>query len=199
MNIPSIINCFIRKKFNIGVLRNYPYRTSTEFAKRYFKDKKITCIEIGTFCGGNALNTLQKLPTIEKIYLIDPWEEYEDYKEKEKTTKNLLNAYQKTIKVLKKYEDKTIFIKKYSDDAFDDIKEKVDFIYIDGKHSYDFVKKDMVNYWEKLKDGGIMAGHDIDLPDVSKAFCEFVNEKDITNSIISIMDWIIIKGETKLI
>jgi hypothetical protein len=199
MNILTPINTFIRKRLNIGFIKNYPYRTSTEFAKKHFKDKTITCIEIGTFRGGNALNTLQKLPTIEKMYLIDPWEEYKEYKEKNKTTKNLLSAYQKTIKVLKKYKDKTIFIKKFSDDALDNIQEKVDFIYIDGNHSYEFVKKDMINYWEKLKDGGVMAGHDIGLKDVSKAFCEFVNEKNIMNPIISIMDWIIVKNETTYI
>jgi predicted O-methyltransferase YrrM len=43
-------------------------------------------------------------------------------------------------------------------DMFDN--ESIDFIYIDGNHQYEFVKKDLINYVPKIKEGGIIAGHD---------------------------------------
>ena len=51
----------------------------------------------------------------------------------------------------------------------------------------------MENFFPMLKAKGVMAGHDIDLLGVSKAFCEFVSKNNIKNPIVSIMDWIIVK------
>ena len=40
--------------------------------------------------------------------------------------------------------------------------DSCDFIYLDGDHSYAGCLADIKAYWPKLKDGGIMAGHDYD-------------------------------------
>ena len=36
-----------------------------------------------------------------------------------------------------------------------------DALFIDGNHSYEYVKKDLENYWDKVRDGGIIALHDV--------------------------------------
>lgn len=36
-----------------------------------------------------------------------------------------------------------------------------DAVFIDGNHSYEYVKKDLENYWPKVKVGGIVALHDV--------------------------------------
>ena len=36
-----------------------------------------------------------------------------------------------------------------------------DALFIDGNHSYEYVKKDLENYWDKVRDGGIRALHDV--------------------------------------
>ena len=36
-----------------------------------------------------------------------------------------------------------------------------DAVFIDGNHSYEYVKKDLENYWPKVKAGGIVALHDV--------------------------------------
>lgn len=41
-----------------------------------------------------------------------------------------------------------------------DITELYDAVFIDGNHSYEYVKKDLENYWPKVRDGGIVALHD---------------------------------------
>lgn len=38
--------------------------------------------------------------------------------------------------------------------------ESFDFIYLDGAHDYDTVRCELPLYWEKVKVGGILAGHD---------------------------------------
>ncbi len=36
----------------------------------------------------------------------------------------------------------------------------LDFVYIDGNHKYDYVSEDLVNWYQKVRPGGILAGHD---------------------------------------
>ncbi len=40
----------------------------------------------------------------------------------------------------------------------------VDLLFIDGNHSYPQVKRDLENYWPKVKTGGILLGHDYQTP-----------------------------------
>jgi predicted O-methyltransferase YrrM len=50
----------------------------------------------------------------------------------------------------------------------------LDFVYIDASHEYEDVKKDIINWLPKVKNGGIIAGHDINCPDVKKAVVEII-------------------------
>jgi len=180
------INHWLRKKYGVSIAI-YPYRTSIDFIKKKFGGKEFIGAEIGTFGGENAEYILKNL-NIKKLYLIDAWESYYNVYNQVKLNK----AYERTLKRMKKFKSKVVILKKFSSDALGDIKELLDFVYIDGNHDYEFVKKDMENYYKKLKKGGVLAGHDIYLPGVSRAFCEFVNEKKLQPYIWS-MDWWIIK------
>ncbi|MBA7681477.1 hypothetical protein ES703_89816 [subsurface metagenome] len=52
-------------------------------------------------------------------------------------------------------------IKATSDSAVDQIKDdSVDLLFLDGDHSHEQVKRDLTNYWPKIKMGGILLGHD---------------------------------------
>lgn len=48
-----------------------------------------------------------------------------------------------------------------------------DLIYVDAGHDYDTVMWDLQLYWKLLRPGGIMFGHDIPMPDVKRAVCDF--------------------------
>jgi predicted methyltransferase len=49
-----------------------------------------------------------------------------------------------------------------------------DVIFIDGLHTYEQLTKDCANYYSKLKDGGVFAGHDYNaIPGVKQAANEF--------------------------
>ncbi|MEX0921053.1 MAG: class I SAM-dependent methyltransferase [Candidatus Pacearchaeota archaeon] len=171
-------------------MRNFPYRTSTLFAKEHFKSRKdLICVEIGVWKGENSKDILDNLLNIKTLYLIDPWNKYSKYKD----NKIFDNALKVTRKRLKKYQSKIKIIRKASDEAIKDIPNNIDFIYIDGNHKYKHVKQDIENYYKKLRKGGILAGHDISwFPGVAKAFCEFIVKYKL-DPIIRHMDWMVIK------
>jgi predicted O-methyltransferase YrrM len=43
----------------------------------------------------------------------------------------------------------------------EDLDEQFDAVFIDGNHSYEYVKKDLENYLPKVREGGIIALHDV--------------------------------------
>jgi len=187
------LNRDIRRKFGVS-LSFVHERPSLEFVKKKFGDTPLVGAEIGTFEGENTAYILKDLK-IKKLYLIDPWADYVEYRDYTEggQKRNLNSAFEKTIKRIGKHKDKVVLVKKFSSDALGDIKEPLDFIYIDGNHDYKFVKEDMVNYYKKLKKGGVLAGHDIPLPGVTKAFCEFVSEIKNSNPRVDHRDWWLVK------
>ena len=169
-------------------------RPSILFIKKREKDFLVGA-EIGTFEGENAESILKILP-IKKIYLIDPYEKYEDY-EKDTAYNSLNRAEQKAKKKLMRYKEKIVWVKKKSTEALKEIPDNLDFVYIDGNHSYEFAKEDMDNYYKKLKAGGVLAGHDIengiDLKEgVTLAFVEFINKNHLKPYILY-PDWWTVK------
>ncbi len=185
-----MVNTLIRKlgycfvKIDVGKTR-----ASTYFAKEYFKDKEINVVEVGVCDGVNANNILEEL-NVNKIYLVDPYGEEASVYYK----KFIIKAEGKAHKLLRKYMEKVTWIKDFSKNVFNKV-GRPDFIYIDGDHSYKCAKEDIQNYYKVLKGGGILAGDDIGIPNVSKAFWEFVIENKINKKNVhySKSDWWIIK------
>ncbi len=171
---------------------NFP-RSSTEFVKEIFKDKEITAIEIGVARGCNAHSILKTL-NLKRLYLIDNYDrnnqiEYVGMGDWEGESKELLKSYKNKIKFIK--------LKSYlAKDQFED--NTIDFIYIDGSHLYENVLNDLKDYYPKVKDGGILAGHDIALhQEVTDAVIDFVKDSNL-KLIVKHDDWIIIKSKDKV-
>jgi hypothetical protein len=120
-------------------------------------------IEIGVAAGEHAISLLENL-NIERIYLIDPYEDYELYLEGKAhygIDQLVLSETEVLARArLEKYRSKIIWLKKYSSEALNFIDEKVDFVYIDGNHQYEFVVEDIDNYFPLLKESGVLGGHD---------------------------------------
>jgi hypothetical protein len=169
-------------------------RPSTLKAKEIFGDNEIRVIEIGCASGNNALNVLNTL-NISEYIIIDPYDKYLDgYNDYDKD--RLTKMRNEANKLLSHYSDKITWIYINSESAINQISGKVDYIYIDGNHSYDYVKSDMEKYSELLQDKYVFGGHDIDLPDVVKAFVEFVSENNYECFEIKDPDWIIYENLT---
>lgn len=74
-------------------------------------------------------------------------------------------------------------IKSKSDMAKDEIENNsIDLLFIDGDHSYEQCKRDIENYWPKLKKGGVLLGHDYrkTTPGVIRAVNEIFAETAVT-------------------
>ncbi len=195
--IINSLNELLGNLLDLKVVREFP-RHSVRFAKNFFRGKPIVAVEIGSYKGRNAVSILKEL-NVEKLYIVDPYEEYDKYKDREldKDDITLSKAYNEARKRLRKYSSKVIFIRKFSHDAVSMIPE-ADFIYIDGNHDYEFVKKDVQDYLPKLKKKGILAGHDITNKsfnkDILKVLIEFYNKKKILPT-ISRTDWWIVQDD----
>ena len=120
-------------------------------------------IEIGVNGGDHAISLLENLD-IERLYFIDPYENYTKYLvgkvhyEIDQLTRSETEVVARAR--LEKYRSKIIWLKKYSLEAINYIDEKVDFVYIDGNHQYEFFFEDIDNYFPLLKESGVIGGHD---------------------------------------
>ncbi len=189
-------------------------RPSTKFFKEYFKDKSLVGIEIGVFKGDNAKRLLKNLK-INKLYLIDPYgklyikkdevvstmeadSEYTEFLEEDSSFDGIVYDFEKAYRFAKNnlnsFNNKIDFIKKRSDNAISDIPDGFDFIYIDGDHSYDSVKKDIELYFPKLRDGGVISGHDFsgEYSGLVKAVIEFSEKNNLKLEGVN-YDWWIVK------
>ncbi len=102
-----------------------------------------------------------------KVYGIDPYIAYKQYKEPEA----YVSHYEQALKHLAGLNYK--IIKKFSMDALADFEDgSLDFVYIDGNHTLPYITADIFGWEPKLRKGGIMSGHDY-------AFVRGTREKEI--------------------
>jgi predicted O-methyltransferase YrrM len=153
--------------------------------------QELVVAEVGVWKGENAKHMLEVLP-IKKLYAIDMWKPFCSSSHDAKT---MLTAEDATRYKLRNYYQVEI-LKMSSDEAVKLLPNNMDFIYIDGDHDYEFVKKDIENYYKKLRKGGVLAGDDISnrkIPNgVFKALAEFAvkNKIEVT---IDRNDWMVIR------
>ncbi len=123
------------------------------------------------------------------LYMIDPWAAEEDqpkaYLESGDghahfTSSEQQAHYETAVRVTEFAGDRRTVIRKPSVEAAKEIKDDaLDFVFIDGDHSYEGCKADIIAWTPKVKDGGIVGGHDYayeHLPGVQKAVDEMVKK-----------------------
>jgi predicted O-methyltransferase YrrM len=122
---------------------------------------------------------LNHLPNLH-LTAIDPFEGYEDWGGY--VSSEILQGREVTaLRALESFSERFTFIKRYSDAALELLPDEAfDFVYVDGDHSYKWALHDMTNYWNKVKSGGVLCGHDRSLSGVAQALAEF--GKDFTPS-----------------
>jgi len=118
------------------------------------------CVELGVLHGDFSKMILEYLNPC-YLYLIDPFEKnYTKYKNGLTTAYSTRDEY---FLVRGKFsgDQRVVLRKGYSYDLVHTFKNHYfDFIYHDASHLYKDVLKDLVEWFPKLKKGGIIAGHD---------------------------------------
>ena len=90
---------------------------------------------------------------------VDTWDYVDTSNEINKTQfDNLFNIFSKNIEPVK---NNINIVKSLSwDGALNYEDNSLDFVFIDAAHDYESVKKDINTWYPKIKNGGIIAGHD---------------------------------------
>lgn len=168
-------NKWVFNKFNVDIHWLFP-RPSIKYLKEHYKSKsELIGVEVGVFEGANGKSILDTL-NMERLFLVDPYEDYEGNDDNGE-------SYEKCLKVARKvlwhYRDKITWVRLKSEDALGGIPNRLDFVYIDGNHSYEYVKRDLKDYYKKIKKGGLLCGHDINKEGVMRAVIEFIDKKKL--------------------
>ncbi len=133
---------------------------------------RITAAEVGVYVGEHAKQMLDGLD-LERLYLIDPYADYADhtYDGKQDIPEHLATAR----RVLADYERRIEWIRKPSVEAAKEL-DNLDYVYIDANHDYERVLEDLSAWYLTIKKGGLLAGHDWDDKQVSRAVTHFAKE-----------------------
>lgn len=134
--------------------------------------KNANIVEIGCWKGKSTGAIISGLSLDNKISCIDSWIGEDgvtsgEYSEAEKAFEIFKNN-------ISKFNLKPNIIKKSSLDAANDFEEKsVDWIFLDADHSVEGVMRDLSVWKGKIKDGGLLSGHDWQFDTVKNAIKKF--------------------------
>ena len=125
--------------------------------------KNMSVVELGVFKGEFATELYKRLSPLQ-LLLVDIWcgesgsGDKDGYnhitvKDMERVYIELVDKYKSLNEVKLIRETTTNFLQSQVDSAFD-------MIYVDADHSYEAVTNDLQLSFKKLKNGGVLAGHD---------------------------------------
>jgi len=140
-------------------------------------------VEIGVNLGINSWFMLTECPNIAKIIGVDHYEPYVDWDRpitKAEQDKNYATL-QKNIPLMG---DRFDLIRMNSQAAADVLEDDAyDFVFIDGGHSMKQVLQDLDSWYPKVRQGGMIAGHDSNLFSVNFAVTSWYKSRgyDLSN------------------
>lgn len=115
-------------------------------------------VEVGV-AGGDYSKILCDYNPDMLFWGVDPYEIYSGYRDyaRETTIKGLRTKAHRRLDSYRNY----TFIEEYSNEAAENFTDgMLDFVYLDANHSEPYISEDIKLWWPKLKEGGILAGHD---------------------------------------
>jgi hypothetical protein len=194
--LPKAITSFLHNFFNLDVYKYAGVRQMCDYVRRHMKGELVG-VEIGVHQGINARDMLKRM-NLKMLYLVDPYELYKGYDDGINLI-NMFGTFDKMEKAMQKrlkpYKNKYVHIKKMSENAVNDVPSNLDFVYVDGNHDYKHTLQDIELYYDKLKENGVIGGHDFDnlyLPEVRNAVIDFVQKKKLQLNLNG-CDWWVVK------
>lgn len=130
-------------------------------------------VEIGCWEGKSTYFMADKIKRSGKnikFHAVDLWDSYTQIG---MTWKANFDIFLKNIEPIKEFInviklDSILAAKRFED-------KSVDFVFIDGNHQYEYVKADILAWLPKIKEGGVLAGHDTQFEGVTKAITELLS------------------------
>lgn len=131
--------------------------------------------EVGVANGNYASQLLAQPVVFKELYLIDPWTPKLWFKSGA-TEEEMDSTYLSVLGMANRVEGARVIrslsepvSRTFADGYFT-------FIYIDAAHDYANVKRDLGAWYNKVRAGGVLAGHDIHMPEVERAVKELCDE-----------------------
>jgi predicted O-methyltransferase YrrM len=197
-NLPNLSNI---KQFTCKELIDLSEYHETEFAKlphklllmddpekrllwslaKYIFPDNANYLEIGTYAGYSALLVKDSNPTL-NIKCVDPYFEGSEASEATNSEISMDSLYYKTLTLLNSNNIQLIrgesekILSCFEDNYFD-------IIFIDGDHKYESIEKDILNSYPKVKNNGIMFGHDTCFSSITEALKKYIIEPEFKDII----------------
>ena len=170
-------------------------------------------VEVGVRDGKNALEILK---VSDFVYLVDNYPVYDEMwsgnpgKQGKLSPRPMVldKEFQSLCKKemlhnIEPFKDRTEFIELSSVDASKKIEEKsLDYIYIDACHNYEHALEDIKTWYPKLKDNGVISGHDFkkpQFPGVTQAVIDFAKENQLKVVYNGDSDWWLKKKNLRIV
>ncbi|MBC7887144.1 MAG: class I SAM-dependent methyltransferase [Ferruginibacter sp.] len=120
-------------------------------------------VEVGVWRGGFS-DFLLKVWKGRKLYSVDPWKNFSSgvyVDDMNISQKEFDEIYLDVREMLSRFRERSQIIRDLSVNASLKFKdESLDFVYLDARHSYEGVKEDIQAWYNKIKPGGLICGHD---------------------------------------
>lgn len=149
--------------------------------------KNLVWAELGVFLGEFS-EEIYNRTNPKKLYLVDTFPEYMISGDKDGNNLKEVNLTNMPEILENKFSNKVIVVKDTSSNFLSSLDDQsLDIVYIDADHSYEGVKKDLVLSYNKVKDGGLICGHDYTnrFEGVIRAVNEFCVEKQLKINFLS--------------
>jgi len=137
--------------------------------------RSMVVVEVGAWLGRGTSALASKCKG--KVYAVDTWEGVPDDPDQQRLYAHIPDPFAAWVENVGDlyHTGKVVPIRATSVEAaerFQQYGQRADFVFIDADHRYEAVKQDIAAWQPLIKHGGILAGHDMHWPGVSKAVRE---------------------------
>ena len=155
-----------------------------EMMQKYFKEDFVM-VELGSFHG---TSTRFFSLFVDKVYSVDVYDYHVPPTGRiPEMDKMFVEAESIFLERTKDY-DNIVKIKKPSVEAAKDFEDgSLDCVYVDAEHLYDYIRSDIQAWKDKIKDGGVLCGHDYD-HNHSASISSILNEFGLMNEFTTYSD-----------
>ena len=153
---------YIQEKFQIDLDQKSPIKLDMvdkyrEFPKLLKELGYKKGVEVGVNKGKYSKWLCHQIKGL-KLFLVDNYPIYEDFGYYADPVRQEA-CYQEAKKRLEKYNCEWV-LKPSAEAVKDFLDNSLDFVYIDANHHYEYMVEDIAKWSEKIRQGGIMSGHD---------------------------------------